>query len=47
MPEFASLIGHGSYELIYRDPTLYSWLLLHQHAPNTAALVTEWRPLAL
>ena len=25
--EFAGLVGHGSYELAYRDAGLYSWLL--------------------
>ena len=44
MPEFAHLIGHGSYELIFRDPSLYSWLLHHRLPPNVAA--SEWRPLA-
>lgn len=27
MREFANLIGHGSYELAYRDARLYEWLL--------------------
>lgn len=27
MPEYASMEGHGSYELAYRDAALYSWLL--------------------
>ena len=29
MPEFAHLIGHGSYELAFRDAGLYAWLLEH------------------
>jgi len=44
MPEFAHLIGHGSYELIYRDAALYSWLRLHRIGSN-AGQQTEWRPL--
>ena len=27
MPEYEHLIGHGSYELAFRDADLYSWLL--------------------
>uniref|UniRef100_A0A7S0JEA1 Phospholipase/carboxylesterase/thioesterase domain-containing protein n=1 Tax=Calcidiscus leptoporus TaxID=127549 RepID=A0A7S0JEA1_9EUKA len=27
MPEYAHLIGHGSYELLFRDTGLYKWLL--------------------
>ena len=29
MPEYAHLLGHGAYELAFRDPTLYQWLLTH------------------
>ena len=30
MPEFAHLIGHGSYEIAFRDTALYDWLLTHR-----------------
>eukprot|EP00322_Chrysochromulina_rotalis_P002481 CAMPEP_0115833518 /NCGR_PEP_ID=MMETSP0287-20121206/3214_1 /TAXON_ID=412157 /ORGANISM="Chrysochromulina rotalis, Strain UIO044" /LENGTH=292 /DNA_ID=CAMNT_0003286935 /DNA_START=1 /DNA_END=879 /DNA_ORIENTATION=+ len=46
MPEFAHLIGHGSYELAFRDAALYEWLLRQQCArcsrpmPPWTALVT-------
>ena len=30
MDEFKHLTGHGSYELAYRDPELYRWLLSHR-----------------
>ena len=29
MAEYAHLLGHGSYELAFRDPALYRWLLSH------------------
>ena len=30
--EFAQLVGHGSYELAYRDSSLYDWLQQQQCA---------------
>jgi predicted peptidase len=27
MPEYASMVGHGSYELAYREDRLYAWML--------------------
>jgi len=46
MPEFAHLIGHGSYELIYRDPGLYAWLLTHRcQACSSHDARSAWRAL--
>lgn len=28
--EYSALVGHGSYEIAYRDAALYEWLLRHQ-----------------
>merc|ERR1712070_423332 len=30
MPRYAHLIGHGSYEIAFRDTALYDWLLTHR-----------------
>ena len=30
MSEFSHLVGHGSYEIAFRDPGLYNWLLQHE-----------------
>lgn len=35
MPEYASMAGHGSYELAYREGALYGWLL-EQRCPACA-----------
>ncbi|KAL1526368.1 hypothetical protein AB1Y20_015081 [Prymnesium parvum] len=43
MPEFSSLVGHGSYELLFRDPAFYSWLL--EHRLQNADTFTEWHSL--
>ena len=29
MPEYAHLIGHGSYELAFRSDDVYHWMLSH------------------
>lgn len=44
MPEYADLIGHGSYEIAFRDPTLYAWLLSHS-CSACGPEVTTWLPL--
>eukprot|EP00908_Phaeocystis_cordata_P009833 Transcript_20639.p1 GENE.Transcript_20639~~Transcript_20639.p1 ORF type:complete len:295 (-),score=82.19 Transcript_20639:332-1216(-) len=44
MPEFAHLTGHGSYELAFRDPGLWSWLLRHECSRCTRPLA-PWKPL--
>lgn len=41
---FAHLTGHGSYELAFRDPALYSWLLQQECARCTKPLAA-WKPL--
>ena len=49
MPEFAHLIGHGSYELAFRDAGLYSWLL-EQSCTKCARAnrpPAEWSPLEI
>ena len=45
MEEFAHLIGHGSYELAFRDPALYAWLL-GQSCRKCDRPLPPWRPLA-
>lgn len=40
MHEFGNLIGHGSYELAYRDPELYAWLL-RQRCDACARVIRE------
>ena len=45
MPEFAQLTGHGSYELAFRDASLYSWLLQHECARCKERPLAAWRPL--
>jgi len=49
MPEYAHLIGHGSYEIAFRDSGLYAWLLLHTcekcAAAATAGVQSKWKPL--
>lgn len=46
---YAHLVGHGSYEVAFRDPSLYAWLLSHacaQCAEAAAAGVQpKWKPL--
>lgn len=44
MPEYAHLIGHGSYEIAFRDSALYSWLLTHECTKCKFA-VPKWKPL--
>jgi len=45
MPEFAQLTGHGSYELAFRDASLYSWLLQHECSRCKERPLAAWRPL--
>ena len=45
LTEFAHLIGHGSYELAFRDPALYAWLL-GQSCRKCDRPLPPWRPLA-
>jgi len=49
MPEYAHLIGHGSYEIAFRNPGLYAWLLLHTcekcAAAAAAGVQSKWKPL--
>jgi hypothetical protein len=46
MPEFASLLGHGAYEIAFRDGTLYAWLLQHTCQRCGARPPAAWSPLA-
>ena len=49
MPEYAFLIGHGSYELAFRDDGLYSWLLAQAcntcKAGGQLSSPSAWSPL--
>jgi predicted peptidase len=45
MPEFAHLIGHGSYELVFKDSSFYSWLLRH-HCKACGPKEAVWEELA-
>lgn len=45
MPEFAHLIGHGSYELAFRDAGLYSWLLSQSCQRCSVRPPAPWLPL--
>jgi predicted peptidase len=45
MPEFAHLIGHGSYELAFRDAGLYAWLLAHPCPRCSTKPPAPWAPL--
>ena len=45
MPEFAHLIGHGSYELAFRDADLYSWLLRQSCSRCSERPPAAWKPL--
>ena len=45
MPEFEHLIGHGSYELAFRDDGLYKWLLQHTCAKCASRPAAPWHPL--
>ena len=38
-------LGHGSYELAFRDPALYAWLL-GQSCRKCDRPLPPWRPLA-
>lgn len=44
MPEFADLQGHGSYELAFRDATLYAWLLARR-CDSCGSASAAWVPL--
>jgi len=44
MAEFAHLTGHGSYELAFRDASLYSWLLQNE-CTRCAKPLAAWKPL--
>ena len=46
MPEFAHLLGHGSYELAFRDDGLYAWLLTHNCHRCSAKPPAAWNALA-
>ena len=41
---FAHLTGHGSYELAFRDASLYSWLLQNE-CTRCAKPLAAWKPL--
>ena len=43
--EFTSLIGHGSYELAFRDAGLYEWLLRHECIKCAARPLGRWHEL--
>ncbi len=45
MPEFAHLIGHGSYELAFRDASLYSWLLEQKCSKCSQRPPLSWNAL--
>ena len=45
MEEFAHLIGHGSYELAFRDERLYAWLLSHVCTKCIAKPPAPWSAL--
>ena len=45
MPEFAHLLGHGSYELAFRDAGLYEWLL-QQRCRRCDKPLAPWHALA-
>lgn len=42
MPEFATLLGHGSYELAFRDEALYAWML-RQRCESCGEAEQVWR----
>jgi predicted peptidase len=44
MPEYSDLIGHGVYEISFRDPDLYSWLLGHS-CSTCGPELTSWLSL--
>lgn len=44
MEEFADLIGHGAYEIAFRDQGFYAWLL-QQRCASCGPSATHWRPL--
>jgi pimeloyl-ACP methyl ester carboxylesterase len=44
MPEYAHLRGHGAYELVFRDASLYAWLL-NQSCAGCGPQATRWLPL--
>ena len=47
MAEYSHLVGHGSYELAFRDPGLYAWLLRHAcvkcAAAAAAGVPSKWK----
>lgn len=44
IPEYDHLIGHGSYEIAFRDPSIYTWLL-EQTCIKCSPEITEWHGL--
>jgi hypothetical protein len=36
-PAFNDMVGHGSYDLIYRDPRLWKWAFGHRNADGAQA----------
>ena len=46
MPEYSHLIGHGSYEIAFRDQAVYEWLLQHS-CLKCDPRATKWIPLHL
>jgi poly(3-hydroxybutyrate) depolymerase len=44
MKEYEHLLGHGAYELAFRDASLYAWLL-NQTCAYCGPEETTWRPL--
>lgn len=44
MPEYSYLTGHGSYEIAFRDPELYAWLL-QKTCPTCGPTATKWVPI--
>lgn len=46
MAEFAELVGHGAYELAFRERALYGWLLQQRCRPCGTRPPSAWRAIA-
>ena len=42
MPEFEAMVGHGSYEIAFRSPSVYTWLLRQRCARCGAKPLAPW-----